>query len=148
MNKKFGVDIFHETIIKKEAKTVFKLISTSEGWDSWFTDGTIFDPLAEKSFFIWRDWGPDKVNEKSRIKILELVEPKLVRFLWNFELEGGATEVKLSLKEVDDGTLLSVRESGYEDSKEGREAIVNCSTGWGEAITLIKIYAEHKISYN
>ena len=148
MKKKFDVDIYHKTLIKKYAETVFKLISSSEGWDSWFTKGSVFDPSAKESFFVWKNWGPDKVNGKSKIKILEIVEPKLVRFLWNFGLEGGATEVRLILEEVSEGTILSVRESGYEDSKEGRETIINCSTGWGEAATLIKIYAEHKISYN
>jgi uncharacterized protein YndB with AHSA1/START domain len=36
---------------------------------------------------------------------------------------------------------------GYPDTPEGWEQHMSCSTGWGEALTLLKYYVEHGLRY-
>ena len=40
-----------------------------------------------------------------------------------------------------------VHEYGYPDTPEGWEQHMSCSTGWGEALTLLKFYVEHGVRY-
>lgn len=140
-------NIVHKTIINKKPSEIFPLFSTSEGWDSWFTHGTVFLE-GKDAYFNWHEWGVEKVSLKAKVEILEIIKDKRVSFNWNFGLSAGPTKTILELSESKDGTILSVTESGYENSEEGVEALMECSTGWGEALTLIKIFAEHGISYN
>ena len=57
------------------------------------------------------------------------------------------TNVEMTFKEIKDGTLVTVKEYGYEDSKEGHKRCLECATGWGEALTLLKFYVEYGIRY-
>ncbi len=49
--------------------------------------------------------------------------------------------------EVKEGTVVSVKEHGYQDSTEGHVRCLECATGWGEALTLLKFYVEHGLRY-
>jgi hypothetical protein len=35
----------------------------------------------------------------------------------------------------------------YSDTPEGWAGYAGCSTGWGEALTLLEVYVEHGIRY-
>ena len=45
------------------------------------------------------------------------------------------------------GTVVTVTESGHTASPKDLEALVECASGWGEALTLLKVYLEHGITY-
>ena len=57
------------------------------------------------------------------------------------------TAVRFELNEENRGTIVMVTEDGYRDDQYGRAMIVECASGWGEALTLLKFYMEHNISY-
>ena len=46
------------------------------------------------------------------------------------------TTVELTLSATEKGTLLELRESGYKNTPEGLQAMLDCVVGWGEALTL------------
>ena len=49
--------------------------------------------------------------------------------------------------EHEEGTLMKLRESGYENSEDGHKRFEDCATGWGQALTLLKFFCEHGIVY-
>jgi hypothetical protein len=38
-------------------------------------------------------------------------------------------------------------EQGYKQTTSSLQACLGCATGWGEALTLLKFYLEHGITY-
>lgn len=57
------------------------------------------------------------------------------------------TTVSFTLREHKNGTILRVEETGYSTTREDLSACLDCAAGWGEALTLFKIYLEHSITY-
>ena len=53
----------------------------------------------------------------------------------------------MAFEAVEDGTIVRLREYGYEDTPSGHQGILECAAGWGEALTLFKFYVEHGITY-
>ena len=96
---------------------------------------------------MWENWGPDRVNVTAKINILEIKPLKGVKFEWNYGLKDGPTLVVLELVPHSDGVVLQVTENNYADTKEGHEALIECATGWGEALSLVRIYAEKGIHF-
>jgi uncharacterized protein YndB with AHSA1/START domain len=120
-------------------------MTTADGLDGWFTRGSEVDRRpGGKIVFRWVDWGPDKVTATSECPVLEADVPNRFVFKW---WEDHYTTVELDFEEVEGGTLVSVREHGYEDSEKGHRRCLECATGWGEALTLLKFYVEHGITY-
>lgn len=44
-------------------------------------------------------------------------------------------------------TRVELIDSGYPDTPEGRHALMDCACGWGEALTLVKFFVEHGVTY-
>ncbi len=146
----FDTEIIHTTIIKAPIEKVFDAITTSDGLDSWFTTGAKVDrkPGGE-IYFRWED-------QRSEVQggiiedggpILEVIEPTHFAFQWHPDNPKYATNVHLLFKEIDEGTKVIVQEHGFYDTPEGRKAMIGCATGWGEALTLLKFYLEHGVTY-
>ncbi|WP_176753007.1 hypothetical protein [Tenuibacillus multivorans] len=51
------------------------------------------------------------------------------------------------MKPFRNGTLIELHETGYSNSKADQEACIDCATGWGEAMTLLKIYLERGLTF-
>ena len=56
-------------------------------------------------------------------------------------------DVAIDFEPVPEGTLIRLRESGYQATPSGLRAMLNCSAGWGEALTLWKFFIEHGLRY-
>jgi uncharacterized protein YndB with AHSA1/START domain len=141
----FDTPIIHKTLIKADRKKVFDAMTTGEGLDGWFTQGATVDRRPGGLLvFKWVNWGPDKTNSQANCPILEVIIPRKFVFKW---WDDHYTTVDWTFEEVPEGTLVSVRETGYEDSKEGRRRCLECAVGWGEALTLVKFYVEHGLRY-
>ena len=51
--------IKHSTFIKTTPERVFETLTSAEGWDAWFTKGTMLDLKPGGEFILrWKDWGP------------------------------------------------------------------------------------------
>jgi hypothetical protein len=52
------------------------------------------------------------------------------------------TKISFDLEEKFGGTVVTLKEVGYPNTPEGRSAMLECASGWGEALTLLKFYLE------
>lgn len=58
-----------------------------------------------------------------------------------------STTVEVDFQPTAGGTIVRLHEHGYQDTPTGRKALINCTAGWREALTLVKFYVEHSIRY-
>ncbi|MFW9923869.1 MAG: SRPBCC domain-containing protein [Candidatus Thorarchaeota archaeon] len=141
----FDSPIIHKVLIKADRKKVFDAMTTAKGLDSWFTKGTEIDRKPGGKFiFRWINWGPEKVTTEANAVVVEINPPERFVFKW---WEDHYTTIEMDFIETGEGTIVSLKETGYEDSKEGHRRCLECATGWGEALTLLKFYVEHGIVY-
>ena len=141
----FATPIFHKVLIRSHREKVFDNLTTAEGLDGWFTNGAVVDRRpGGKIIFKWVDWGPDKVNTQAFCPIVEVKIPERLVFKW---WEDHYTTVEINFHEVEEGTVVYIKEYGYADTLEGHRRCLECATGWGEALTLLKFYSEHGLKY-
>ncbi len=134
------------TFVRASREQVFDALTQAEHLDAWFTTGAEVDP-REGGEMVWRwvDWGPDRVTAEDRGPVLEARRPERYAFRWQADL--GGTTVEVDFEQRLDGTVVRLREHGYPDTREGWAGFADCSTGWGEALTLLKFYVEHGVRY-
>ncbi|MGC9780011.1 MAG: SRPBCC domain-containing protein [Candidatus Heimdallarchaeota archaeon] len=143
--KIFDAPILHKVLIRAPRENVYDAMTTAEGLDGWFTKGYFVGRKpGGKIILRWVDWGVDKVNTQTEAPIIEVKLPERFVFKW---WEDHYTIVEMDFIEVKEGTVVSVKEHGYQDSTEGHVRCLECATGWGEALTLLKFYVEHGLRY-
>lgn len=138
--------INHKTKIHAPAERIYEMLTTEKGWDAWFTEGTRIDLENGQGEirFVWKNWGPDQVSAEDGGPITRAERNRCFEFQWS-PAKGLVTTVHFKLEEIEDGkTSVTVTESGYDS--EHLAAYMDCSTGWGEALTLLKFYLEHGIT--
>lgn len=133
-------EIKQRTYIKVSPERVYETLTTGDGWNAWFTDETTVD-LDGEIRLSWRDFGVEKEDIEDGGPVLEAVPNESFVFGWSPGED--MTTVSFTLEPCRDGTLVSLRESSYTTSEKDLNACVNCATGWGEALTLLKFYLEH-----
>ena len=136
-----------KVFIKTTQENAFNSLATDDGLDKWFTRGSSINRHKPGGTLTlkWINWGVDNITGTIHCPIIEYSFPEIFTFKW---WDDHYTTVKFTFKKVEDGTIVAVNEIGYEYSKEGIKRCIECSVGWGEALTLLKIYLEHGISYN
>ena len=143
--KIFDMPILHKTLIKAPREKVYDAMTTAEGLDGWFTKGSTVDRKpGGKIIFRWKDWGPEKQNSEAEAPIVEVKVPERFVFKW---WEDHYTTIEMDFEETKEGTIVTVKEYGYQYNEEGHRRCLECATGWGEALTLLKFYVEHGIRY-
>ncbi len=138
------LEIRHKVYIKTDLERVYKTLTTAEGWDAWFTNGTEIGTEFIK--FKWVEYGPDRVTTEDGGKITTLIPNQHFAFEW--KPGDSITTVTFTLNPNGDGTILEVHETGYSSSKQDLIALANCAAGWGEALTLLRFYLEFGVTYN
>ncbi len=142
------VPISHDVLIRAERERVYDALTTSEGFDSWFTTGASIDARPGGQIILrWKDWGPDHITAEDGGPVLEAIRPERFVFQWHPGNPGYTTTVEITLEPDERGTIVRLREHGYHNTPEGRKAFATCATGWGEALTLLKFYVEHGVRY-
>ncbi len=146
MTELLDCKIRQRTFIKAPPEKVYDTVTSAAEWDNFFTTGMELDPQPGGiCSFCWKDWGPDKYTLKVPGKVINAERPGLFVFQWG--KEGKETTIRIELSAADQGTVVTLTEEGYENTAEGRAMILECASGWGEAITLLKFYIEHGITY-
>ncbi|HYG16267.1 MAG TPA: SRPBCC domain-containing protein [Bacteroidia bacterium] len=137
--------IEHSVYINSPVDKVFTTLTTSEGWDGWFTRGALVD--LDKSFirFVWKDWGPDRIDAEDGGEIVSYEPYREFTFRWY--VSGHSTTVQFLVDPQGKGTRLTVLEHGYKATEKDALKMIGCATGWGEAVTLLKFYLEHGVVY-
>ncbi len=146
----FPAEIHHATLVRAEPERVYDALTTAAGLDGWFTSGATVDARPGGEIrFRWRGWGPDEITDEDGGPVLEARRPERFVFQWLPDRSGEPTtvEVDFDFDLAEGGTVLRLREYGYEDTPAGRRQILDCAAGWGEALTLLKFYVEHGIRY-
>ncbi|HEX9091737.1 MAG TPA: SRPBCC domain-containing protein [Anaerolineales bacterium] len=140
------LEVIHSTLIRADALPIYNALTTSEGLDAWFTNGAKVNPCpGGQILFRWENWGPDNITTEDGGKVLEAVPAQRFVFQWHPDSPGYATTVEINFRPAENGTIVCLREYGFTDTPSGRMAMMNCATGWGEALTLLKFYIEHGI---
>jgi uncharacterized protein YndB with AHSA1/START domain len=134
------------TYIAVSPEKVYDTITSAGEWDAFFTTGMELDPVPGGKFiWSWKDWGPSFYTLKVNGKVREAERPYKFVFEWG---DRNPTTITMKLKAHGKGTVLTLTETGYHDTPEGRAMILECAAGWGEALTLLKFYIEHGVTYS
>lgn len=142
------LDVRCSILVRADREKVYDGIATAAGLDGWFTRGAAVEARPGGQIrFRWRDWGPDRVSAEDGGPVLEAQRPQKFVFQWYPDGPQYATTVEIDFCEDPDGTVIRLREYGYHDTPSGRRALLECATGWGEALALWKVYVEHGIRY-
>lgn len=139
--------IRQRTFIAAPPEKVYDTFTNAKEWDKFFTTGMELDPKpGGVCSFSWKDWGPDKYTLKVPGKVIEANRPELFVFQWGSEER--ATTIRTEFAKIENGTVVTLTEAGYQDTPDGLAMILECASGWGEAITLLKFHIEHGINYS
>ncbi|MCH8824610.1 MAG: SRPBCC domain-containing protein [Planctomycetes bacterium] len=145
MTEPLNEKIKQATFINKSPEEVFDAITSAEAWNSFFTHNSSIDPKPGGEFiWRWKNWGPDSYTIEVPGKVIELVRPELFVFEWGNK---SPSRITIKLQDSNGGTVLRLTEYGYINDSSGRAAALECAAGWGEALTLLKFYLEHGITY-
>jgi uncharacterized protein YndB with AHSA1/START domain len=149
--------------IDAPVERVYRTLTTAEGWDGWFTRGTSLD--EQRILLRWRDaaanrhrvtlWGPVHTDMEIGGPIVAAEHNQRFAFEWN--PAGHPTTVDFHMQPRGSGTVVTVSESGYTEADlaatgvtgqvDQRSPFAMCASGWGEALTLLKLYLEHGLTY-
>ncbi|MBU0982919.1 MAG: SRPBCC domain-containing protein [candidate division Zixibacteria bacterium] len=133
------------TFIAAPIEDVYDTITAAGGWDAFFTSGMELDAVpGGKMVWRWKNWGPDSYSVEVPARVVEADRPRRFAFEWGSKL---VSTVTFDLTSEFGGTVIRSTESGYPDTTEGRDHLLECAAGWGEALTLLKFYLEHGITY-
>ena len=138
--------IRYNTYIAVPPKRVFEILTSAKGWDAWFTQGAQIDPRPGGFLtFKWVNFKVDRYTAEVKCPILELLPER--RFVFQWTPGDSTTTIEFDIEPLGEGTTVHVTESGHTASKKDMEALVECASGWGEALTLLKMYLEHGVTY-
>ncbi|MEW6211523.1 MAG: SRPBCC domain-containing protein [Acidobacteriota bacterium] len=144
MDEKVNVRI----LVRATPERAYDALATADGLDGWFTTGASLDAReGGRIDFRWKDWGVDRYTGENGGPVLEARRPERFVFQWRVDSDSYNTTVEITFKQVEEGTVVHLIESGYEDSPTGLKDLLARATGWGEALTLMKFYVEHGVRY-
>lgn len=148
MPQPFGKDIKQTTFIAAPIEKVYDIIASADGWNAFFTTGMELDPKpGGKMTWRWKDWGPLFYTIDAQAEMVRAECPDIFAFQWYPVGKDNPTTITFALSAKYGGTVAELTESGYPDTEAGRAMILECASGWGEALTLLKFYIEHGIVY-
>jgi len=146
MSNVLDARIKQRTLIIAGREKVYDTLTSADAWNTFFTTGMELDPTpGGVCSFRWKDWGPGKYTLDVPGTVIEARRPE--RFVFQWGSEENATTITIELTEADDGTVLTLHEEGYRDTPDSLAMMLECASGWGEAVTLLKFYIEHGIVY-
>jgi uncharacterized protein YndB with AHSA1/START domain len=146
-------DVFPEEIrfasqVRCSRHECYAAITNAEKWNAWFTTGMFMDlKIGGVIVFDWQDWGADHISTGDHGLIIEIVQDQNLAFTWHPDKPGYTTRVDISLEDDPAGCIVRVCEQGFANNAEGMHAMLQSAVGWGEALTLFKMFMEHGIRY-
>lgn len=141
--------IEHAVLVRAPVDKVFRALSTAEGLNSWWTNGTTMERRpGGRILFTWRDWGPDHLDVEGAARILQLRENEVFAWRWD-DAEGYPSRTsELEVQEHPHGTVVRVTDTPTDpDAPHGEVIPLAVAAGWGEALMLLKMYVEHGVRY-
>jgi uncharacterized protein YndB with AHSA1/START domain len=135
-------------LVRATPERVYDAIATSQGLNGWFTAESVIEAIPNgKLYFSWKDWGVDHYTGESLGTVIEAKRPTRFAFKWPVDIGSYQTTVEISFEPVGEGTVVKLIEYGYEENADKLQNMLNRASGWGEALTLMKFYVEHGVTY-
>jgi uncharacterized protein YndB with AHSA1/START domain len=144
MSEQTPYEVKQKVFINASPERVYDAFATAEGLDAWFTRGARVDPRpGGEMFFKWVEWGAERdINLEEMGRVVEARRPE--RFVFQWGSPGRETTVEVDLEAREGGTLLRLREFGFHSLR----GFIDNAGGWGQALTLVKFWLEHRIAIN
>ncbi|HEX3956082.1 MAG TPA: SRPBCC domain-containing protein [Trebonia sp.] len=136
--------IRHSALVRAKPSEVFAVLSTGSGWSSWFTSEAVFEARPGGAVrFVWRNWGPDAIDVTDQGSVLAAEPDHSLVFTWG----DPPSRVSIVIDPCDRGCIVRLTEDQLPPGEAGIERLADCAAGWGEALTLLKFYVEHGLTY-
>jgi uncharacterized protein YndB with AHSA1/START domain len=136
------------TLVRTNPERVYDALATGRGLDEWFTTGATVDARpGGVMHFRWQGWGLDHYTGDNLGPVLEARRPERFVFQWKADSGSYDTTVEINFEKVGEGTIVHLIETGYEDTSEGMQDLLNRVSGWAQVLTLMKFYLEHGVKY-
>lgn len=141
-------NVSFSTLVRGAPDLVYDAMTTAEGLDGWFTNGTSIDATPGGSLtFRWQNWGPENFTGEMSGPVLEAQRPDRFVFRWLVDSGGYESTVEVDFKQTPKGTLVQLVEHGYQDGPDCLQDMLNRASGWAQALTLMKFFVEHGVTY-
>ena len=135
-------------LVRCAPERVFDALATAGGLNEWFSHSTELDPRPGGEItFRWKDYGIDKFTGEYPGKVLEWTRPTCYVYQWEADSRGYFTTVTVDFTPRPDGTLIHLVETGYKDTLEGMQDLLNRVSGWASVLTEMKYFLEHGVKY-
>lgn len=136
------------TLVRVSPERVYDAMATAEGLDAWFTRGASVKAEAGGSIlFRWRNWGLERYTGENGGPVLQAKRPERFVFRWKADSGRYDTTVEIDIAAHEEGSVIKLIEHGYEDGPVGTQDLMNRQAGWAQALTLMKFYLEHGVTY-
>lgn len=130
-------------LVRAEPGPVWEALATARGLDGWFTNGASVDPRpGGRLVFRWERRGPDEFTGACEGTVLEARPPRRFAFRWPVDARTYETTVEIDLEARGGATLVSLVEHGFAEGPAGLKEMLGRSSGWGEALALMRLFVE------
>lgn len=134
------------TKIQKPLEEVFDAVHDPEKLSGYFTNGGASAPLHEGTTVEWAFAdNPDEEKLSFPVQVLQVIPNELIVLEWEGS-KGRQTRVEFRFQQTGlDETLVSISESGWQESQEELDrSYMNCM-GWSQMLSAMKAYLEYGI---
>jgi uncharacterized protein YndB with AHSA1/START domain len=116
----------------------------------------IVDPGQMSNYFISQStgrmeegktltWKFPEFDMQFPVDIGKIEKDKSISFSWGDEKTGGETTVEINLKQMDDGTFVTVVEKSRDNNEAGLKWLMRNTEGWANFLACMKAWLEYKV---
>jgi uncharacterized protein YndB with AHSA1/START domain len=133
--------INHQIHIQSPPTRVYDALTCADEINQWLSATSFVDARPGGSIQIrWQS--TDRHADEDAGRVIQATRPERFTFKWQPHRPDYTTTVEIDLHPVDDGTRLHLYESGYENSTDGSECMIERATRWNDALERLKAYVE------
>jgi len=141
-------EVSFSTIVGAEPQQVYEAVATAEGLDAWFTTGATLEPSSGGALvFRWKNWGLEEFSGEIVGEVVEARPNRRFAFRWPVDSGGYMTTVTIDIEPHERGSVVRLVEGVYDEGDVGVQDMLNRASGWAQALTLMKFWVEHGVTY-
>lgn len=138
--------VIADTVIYSDIDTIWNTFVNIHGWDPWFTDGMTMQLQENGQMYIrWfkKTYGEEVIDYGI---ITGITPKKMLRFTWNKHEDIFLSDVIINFFEANTGGCwVYVFDETCISNEKDLKIKFDCAVGWGEMLTLAKLYIEKGI---
>ena len=134
--------------VRKPVAEVFEAVYDPKNLNRYFTTGGASGPLKEGTAVTWQFAdGPDGGTPRFPVEVTKVVPERLIALEWKAQDGDYKTRVELKFEALGpSATMVSISESGWRDTPEGRNSSYDNCGGWMQMASCLKAYLEYGIN--